>query len=613
MATTLSSFAPATLATRRLQRLALTTAAAAFLLIIIGGVVRITGSGLGCGNDWPLCNGSLLPAPTLASVIEYTHRIVAIAVAVLVAATALVGWRERAVYPQGARLAWLAAGLLVLQIVLGAVIVWLNLHVAAIAAHLGVAEALIGVLLLVGLGNTVVDSKAPVKTGQRRFRRWLLGTGAALYALVVLGGVVASTRAGYACGPEFPQCNGAVLPPVVRSLQTIQIVHRFAAIGVGLLLAALLWQMARTRWNNRTVLLTSVALGACFLAQATLGASFVLLEWPPLLASLHLALGTATWTCMVALAIVAWHVPARVPAVDVVSKPTPHWKQVYDDYVKLTKPGVISLLLLTTLAAMFVAGRPSLALIFWTMLGGYLAAGGANAINCYMDRDVDVLMGRTARRPIPSNRIPPIHALIFGITLGVLSFVLMTIFVNLLSAALGLFALLFYVLVYTGWLKRSSTQNIVIGGAAGAIPPLIGWAAVTGRLSLLAVLLFVIIFYWTPPHFWALALIRREDYARAQIPMLPVIKGERETKWQILLYSLLMITITVLPTLLGLLGSVYLLGAVLLGVAQMIYVVRLMRDSGIQTAWKLYRFSLLYLALLFGVMVLDTFAMGQMF
>ena len=610
MATTISSVSPVTLATRRLQRLALSTAAAVYLLIVIGGVVRITGSGLGCGNDWPLCNGSLLPAPNAASIIEYTHRIVALAVTVLVLATAFVGWSERTEHPRGARMAWTAGGLLALQVILGAIIVWFDLHAIAIAAHLGVAQGLLAVLLVIGLGSTAPEAiKTPIKTGQRQFRRLLVTSGGALYILLVLGGVVASTRAGYACGPEFPQCNGDFLPPVIGSLQTIQFVHRIAALGVGVLLATLVWRTARSRWHMRSIMLTSVALAVGFLLQATIGASFVLLSWPPLLASLHLAIGTATWTCMVALATVAWHVPALQSAQ--VATPIPHWKRVFDDYVKLTKPGVISLLLVTTLAAMFVAGRPSFLLICWTMLGGYLAAGGANAINCYMDRDVDVLMGRTARRPIPSNRIPPLNALIFGLTLGALSFTVLALFVNVLSAALALFALLFYVLVYTGWLKRSSTQNIVIGGAAGAIPPLIGWAAVTGRLSLLSVLLFVIIFYWTPPHFWALALIRRDDYARARIPMLPVIAGERETKWQILLYSLLLIAITVLPTPFGMLGPVYLLGAVILGVWHMIYVVRLMRESGTQSAWKLYRFSLLYLALLFGAMVLDTFVSGH--
>jgi protoheme IX farnesyltransferase len=306
---------------------------------------------------------------------------------------------------------------------------------------------------------------------------------------------------------------------------------------------------------------------------------------------------------MVALILAAWNVPAQPRAVR--TETLPRWRQVLDDYYKLTKPGVISLLLLTTLTTMYVAGQPSLALVFWTMLGGYLMAGGANAINCYLDRDVDVLMGRTARRPIPSNRINATHALIFGLALGTLSFVIFGLFVNLLSASLSLFALLFYIFIYTKWLKRTSTQNIVIGGAAGAIPPMIGWTAVTGQISLLPILMFVIIFYWTPPHFWALALIRRDDYARAGIPMLPVVMGEQETKRQILLYTIIMIVTTLLPFFFQLLGPIYLVSALALNAIFLADTLRLIRATGTTGAWKLYKYSLLYLALLFAAMVLD--------
>jgi heme o synthase len=218
-------------------------------------------------------------------------------------------------------------------------------------------------------------------------------------------------------------------------------------------------------------------------------------------------------------------------------------------------------------------------------------------------------MGRTARRPIPSNRINPTHALVFGVVLGALAFALFALYVNLLSAALALFALLFYVIVYTGWLKRRSTQNIVIGGAAGCFPPMIGWAAVTNQISLMPLLLFLIIFYWTPPHFWALALIRRDDYARAGIPMLPVVQGERDTKHQILLYSVIMVVITLLPFLFRFLGPIYLAGALVLGAIFMRDALRLWRESGTGSAWKLYKYSLLYLALLFAAMVLDAAVM----
>jgi protoheme IX farnesyltransferase len=277
------------------------------------------------------------------------------------------------------------------------------------------------------------------------------------------------------------------------------------------------------------------------------------------------------------------------------------------DYISLTKPRVITLLIFTTLAGMFItpAGPPSAALVFWTVLGGWLMASGAHSLNCYFDRDIDLLMGRTGKRPLPSNRIPALHALIQGIVLGALAFALLAFFVNLLAATLALAGLLYYVLVYTLWLKRTSMSNIVIGGGAGAFPPLVGWAAATGGLTLPSLFLFAIVFYWTPPHFWALALIREQDYARAGVPMLPVVAGDAETKWQILLYTLLMFMLTIMLTPLQIMGLPYLVMALALGGLFLGYVLRLLRDGTTGAAWNLYRFSLLYLALLFAAMVVD--------
>jgi heme o synthase len=288
----------------------------------------------------------------------------------------------------------------------------------------------------------------------------------------------------------------------------------------------------------------------------------------------------------------------------------PSWRAVVKDYVTLTKPRVISLLLVTTLAPMILAtdGPYNLAfwnLALWTLVGGALAAGGAGAINMYMDRDVDMVMSRTRLRPIPSDRMRPENALIFGVILNVVAFALLYGVANLLAAVLALIGTLYYVVIYTGWLKRTTTQNIVVGGAAGAIPPLVGWAAVAGRLDIEPLLLFAIIYYWTPPHFWALALLRRTEYARAGVPMLPVVVGEDETKWQILLYSLLMVALTVVLTPLGLAGVVYLVLALVLGGIFLRDAYRLYRAPGTTAAWPLYKYSLLYLALLFVAMVVD--------
>jgi protoheme IX farnesyltransferase len=257
---------------------------------------------------------------------------------------------------------------------------------------------------------------------------------------------------------------------------------------------------------------------------------------------------------------------------------------------------------------MFAAGRglPSFQLVLTVAIAGYLMAGGANAINMWFDRDIDLKMSRTRLRPIPAGRMAPPVALTFGLGLAAIAFYLFWQLVNPLSAELALGGLLFYVFVYTVWLKRSSPQNIVIGGAAGAFPPLVGWAAVTGRLDFAAIYLFAIICYWTPPHFWALALIKRAEYARAGIPMMPVVRGEQHTKFAMLVYTLMLLPLTLMPVLFGAFGWLYAVSAVLLGAPLLWYCIRLLRVPGVTpTAWKLYRYSLLYLALLFLAMAVD--------
>ncbi|MFL5780501.1 MAG: heme o synthase [Thermoleophilaceae bacterium] len=278
---------------------------------------------------------------------------------------------------------------------------------------------------------------------------------------------------------------------------------------------------------------------------------------------------------------------------------------VVRDYWTLTKPKVQSLLLFTTVTTMYVAGTPPIGLVVLTCLGGALSAGGAGAINHYLDRDIDALMSRTADRPVPAGRVAPRAALAYGIALGIASFVLLATTVNVLSAALALSGLLGYVLVYTVWLKRTTPQNIVIGGAAGAVPPLVAWAATTGSLSGSALYLFAIVFYWTPPHFWALSLLMKDDYARARVPMLPVVRGERETRRQIVLYSLLLVAVTLLPFAGRLFDGIYLAAALILGGALMTLALRLSRHADRMSALRLYLFSLAYLALLFAAMVAD--------
>jgi protoheme IX farnesyltransferase len=285
--------------------------------------------------------------------------------------------------------------------------------------------------------------------------------------------------------------------------------------------------------------------------------------------------------------------------------PRATWRSVVSDYFEMTKPKVQSLLLFTTVATMYVAGDPSLGLVALTCLGGALSAGGAGAINHALDRDLDRVMKRTADRPVASGRVSPSAAIAFGVVLGCLSFALLALAVNPLAAGLSLSGLLGYVLVYTVWLKRRTPQNIVIGGAAGAVPPLVAWAAVTGGLTGTPVYLFAIVFFWTPPHFWALSLLMKDEYARAGVPMLPVVRGEKETRRQILLYTVLLYAVSQLPFCAGAFGATYLVCSVLLGACFIYGAYHLMRNPSRRTALRLYLFSLAYLALLFGAMVAD--------
>jgi len=276
------------------------------------------------------------------------------------------------------------------------------------------------------------------------------------------------------------------------------------------------------------------------------------------------------------------------------------------DFIALTKPRIISLLLVTTIAPMYVAGHPDLRLVLAVFIGGYLMAGGANAVNMYIDRDIDDVMSRTKLRPIPSGRMRAEAVLAFGILCATTATFLLAHEANFLTAVLALGGFYTYVFVYTRWLKRSSPQNIVIGGAAGAFPPLVGWAAVTGRIDLLAVYLFLIVFYWTPPHFWALALNKQRDYGNARVPMAPLIWGERETMRNMLWYTLILLPLTLLPVAFGALGIPYLVMAAALGGWLLVGVIRVMRaEDFVKPAWSVYKYSLLYLALLFAAMVVD--------
>jgi len=593
--------------TRLLRRLAWSGAAAALGLIVLGGVVRITGSGMGCGDSWPRCNGEWFAPLDLPTLIESSHRWLAAVVSLLVAAAMAVAWTR---HRRDFRLlgpAALAAVVLVAQVLLGAVTVKLELPPWVVITHLANAMLLLAVLIVLGLRTSVTSS---VAVDRHSAHPLVLATAGLGFMVILFGAQVANFNAGLLC-LGFPLCNGGILPPAAP-LAGLSWTHRMLAFAF-LALAAGLAAWLRRRGDGESLALRrwSAVVLALTLTQIGVAAAMVLHLLPAPLRALHLLVGTLVWAALVALTFYSRRTPREVTAGLSRAPSLPEagrQPSVARDLVTLTKPRIISLLLVTTIAPMFItpAGMPSISQVLWVALAGYLMAGGANAINMWFDRDIDTKMSRTRLRPIPSGRIPPALGLAFGVALGLAAFGIFWFQVNGLSAWLALGGLLFYVFVYTVWLKRSSPQNIVIGGAAGAFPPLVGWAAMTGTLDLAAIYLFAIIFYWTPPHFWALALIKQGDYARAGIPMLPVVRGEARTKYEMLVYTLILLPLTILPTFFGALGIFYGVAAALLGGRLLWYCIRLLRERTVTpVAWQMYRYSLLYLALLFVAMGVD--------
>jgi heme o synthase len=586
------------------RRLAVTTIAATFVLIAVGGLVRATDSGLGC-PDWPRCFGRLVPPAELHAWIEHSHRLVASVVMVLVAALVVAAWRtgqERVV-----RRAAVAALVMVLaQAVIGAFVVWWKLRADSVTLHLATALALVALLIFIDFRARPGPAR---RHGQdRRFVR-LAATGAGLLYLQML---VGSTVTGHQAGLAYPL---AVLwPDLGPSVARIQLAHRTLAVVVGTLVVAT-WVVARrTQRAHPTVTRLAGYAAGLVAVQVGLGVANVANRLSALTVVPHLTVGALLWGTMVALVLHADRfagLPERDPA-EPEPAPARTARQSAKAYFLLTKPRIIELLLVTTVPTMFIAARgvPSLWLVAATLFGGALSAASANVLNCYLDRDIDALMRRTARRPLPAHRIDPADALRFGLVLGVAGFVWLWATVNLLSAALATAAILFYVFVYTLGLKRRSTQNIVIGGAAGAVPVLVGWAAVTGRVDLPALVLFAIIFYWTPPHFWALSLRFKDDYAAAGVPMLPVVRGARETSTQILYYTVLLVAVTLLLGPAGRMGALYLAAAVALGGAFIWRALELRRDLTGRRAIRLFSFSNTYLALLFCAMALDAVVRG---
>ncbi|HKV01920.1 MAG TPA: heme o synthase [Ktedonobacteraceae bacterium] len=610
------------------QRVAWTATVVTYFLIALGGTVLATDSGLSC-PDWPFCYGQAYYSGTYHVFLEQFHRFTAATVSILIVLLliGIIAWarKDRALL----MLAIAAPVLLVIQIVLGGLTVLWKLPPQIITAHLATALAIFAIVITIAVlsgkpatvecgfiqhvGDGLLSPEHPAKT--RKFVQLAISNALLVYILMLFGSYVTGSEAGLAC-LGWPLCTPAPWA-VSNHLANINILHRVFAVFVGLVT---LWTViaALRRWRIAPgQAIVGLVGGVLFVCQAIVGGLIVLLKEPAFVAGLHLALATAVWGTLVLLAALASNQLRAAPQQQEIEKMEQAEaeakkemgvvRQTIANYVDLMKPHVTVLLLGVTAAAMAIAnqGLPPLILVIPTLLGGAMAAGSANCINCYIDRDIDQVMGRTQRRSLPSGRVEPRQALVFGIILGVCAFIVFIAFVNLLSAVLACSAILFYVFVYTLGLKRTSTQNIVIGGAAGAVPVLVGWAAITNSLSLPAIWLFAIIFFWTPPHFWALSLLIQKDYEKAGIPMLPVVKGEAETRRQILLYSLIVLAITLVLFAMGTMGYFYLAGAVILGGGLVYLALRLWRDQSKKWARTLFWYSNMYLAAIFAIMVLD--------
>ena len=614
----------------RFQKLAASTLATAILLVTVGVIVRATDSGLGC-PDWPLCRGQVLPPLGDAKAwIEWVHRSLAVLIGFEILGLAVLAWldhrdRRSLLWPSVA-----AVGLVGFQAWLGRETVRLGNSGESVTAHLAAAMLLVALLVYLTVRAGFPARLGPSSASQR-FTLLASFTALATFALLLFGSHVTATDSALVF-PDWPLMNGSLVPPLT-DLTSPHVIHRWVAVVVGLIVAAVALIAARTQRDQPTLVRLSIAAAVLFAIQVVVGGLQVLTQLSAWTQTLHLALGAVIFASLVGLAVTSYYA-ARVAALGTDrgtgtgldnpdrARPTDAVPQTTTDriraYIALTKPRIIELLLVTTVPAMVLATRwvPGIDWgdwgwrVAWTLIGGTLAAGSANAINCYLDRDIDELMTRTRRRPLPAHQVEPERAVVFGIVLGIASFALMAWTVNLLAAFLTLLAIGFYVVVYTMLLKRSTPQNIVIGGAAGALPPVIGWAAVTGNVGIPALILFALVFYWTPPHFWALSLRIRKDYAAAGVPMLPVVRGIPETTKQIALYTVLMVAISLVLWPVARMGVIYLGAAVGLGAVFLWQAYALWRrgdseQASTAGAIQLYRYSISYLSLLFLAIAVD--------
>ena len=434
--------------------------------------------------------------------------------------------------------------------------------------------------------------------------KYSLSSSFARLALLLLGSVLLLTIAG-----RMVTVTGAALACVGwpfcvpgTSLGWLKLVH-MAFAGLSAILMVWLYLKAWREQRDDSVLLPlTTTTTILFFGQAFVGAMQVVRGFPTHLVVLHTLTAVALWISLVMLVLMS-----GMLAHDGKEFPAQVFRRRVSDFFVLSKPLIVGLLLITTFGGLVMGGRawPSFSLAFWTLLGGALAASGSSALNQYIDRELDKSMQRTSKRPLAAGRLTPAEGLAYGLALCLTSYYILAGFVNLTAALLSLAGIFYYVIFYSVLLKKATVQNIVIGGGAGAIPPMVGWAAAAGHLTLAAWILFLIIFMWTPPHFWALAIVRMKDYEKAGVPMLPVVKGERETRWQILIYTFVLVGVTFLLPLINATGIVYLVSAIVLGLWLIYGAWRVWTVPGNKVAWAMYRWTSMYLMFIFLALMID--------
>jgi protoheme IX farnesyltransferase len=594
-----------------------------FLVLIFGAFNRASFSGDGCGQNWPGCMGTLLPVGHPAKTwIEVTHRYTS---GLLLVAVLGLFFASTRIFPRGhiqRRAAGMGVVFTLVAAAIGAALVlnkWVVYDTSMQRAitmplHLINNYFLLASLILTVLPSSLVENIRPKNQGGAGALVW--ASAGAMWVLGATGAVSAMGKTAFAKELETAQSLaervhmhvGDAAHPILKG----GVIHPLIATSAMLLVLATCFFLRRNRpgegmetWAKATI--------SGFVFQMGFGVVNLFMSAPLWMQMVHLALALGLWGAFVMMGVHAFqrtkvqegYLEAMEPAAALQAKAG--FLAIIKQYLALTKPRVISLLLFTTVLAMVIANGswPPVWQMLLVALGGYMAAGAANTYNMVVERDLDVAMERTSSRPTVTQAITNGQALVFATLMMTGSFVILTLSANFLAASLALAGLLFYVFIYTLLLKRRTWQNIVIGGAAGAFPPLVGYAAVKGELSPFAWILFAIIFFWTPVHFWALAILIKEDYAKAGVPMLPVVKGDHYTVVQIVIYAVLTALISIIPLFQREVGMLYLGGMVLLNLGLIMQSLQLMRDTTPLRAKVLFKYSMVYLALVFVVTAAD--------